>query len=53
MDENKYNYTSNQNNFNDINIEYSTTEKYILLYYESKYEMDQFGRFIKNSSKNT
>lgn len=47
----KGNYNSKQNDFDDINIEYSTTEKYIFLYYESKYEIDQFGRFIRNSSK--
>lgn len=52
MDENKCNYNSNQNNLDDINIKYSTNEKYIFLYYESKYEVDQFGRFIRNSSVN-
>ena len=52
MDKDKCNYNSNQNDFDDINIEYSTTEKYIFLYYESEYEIDQFGKFIRNSSKN-
>lgn len=52
MDKNKYSYNSNQNDFNDTNIKYGMTEKYICLYYESKEEIDQFGRFIRNSSKN-
>lgn len=51
MDNNKYNYNSNQNDFDDINIEYGTTEKYRILIYESDCEIDQFGRFIRNSSK--
>lgn len=52
MDKSKYNYNSSQNDFDDINIEYGTTEKYILLCYESDCQIDQFGRFIKISSKN-
>lgn len=45
-------YDFDQNDYGVARAENDTTEKYIFLCGESEDEIDQFGRFIRNSSKN-
>jgi len=52
MDKDKCNCDSSKKYIDTVTIGYNTVEKYKFSYYESEYEIDQFGRFIKNSSKN-
>ena len=52
MDKDKYNYNLRNNNTRFAKSGHVATEKYKFLCYKSELKIDQFGRFIKNSSKN-